>query len=103
MARAAGLLMSLALAGGSVAEPVSIERQHELRELLHQDCGSCHGMRLTGGLGPPLTAQALQGKSRELLIATVSEGRAGTPMPPWGFEIGRDEATWLVERMKEGL
>ena len=31
------------------------ERQRELAHLLQRDCGSCHGGRLTGGLGPALT------------------------------------------------
>ncbi len=26
-----------------------------LEHLLTQDCGACHGLHLTGGLGPPLT------------------------------------------------
>ena len=74
----------------ATAETLSSERQAELRNLLLQDCGSCHGMRLTGGLGPALTPQALQGKSREQLIATVSEGRPGTPMPPMETAVEPD-------------
>ena len=73
--------------------------QAELRNLLHQDCGSCHGMRLTGGLGPALTPEALHGKPRELLIATVSEGRPGTPMPPWKPLLSEVEIAWLVDTL----
>jgi len=35
-------------------EEISAERQTELLYLLKQDCGSCHGMTLQGGLGSSL-------------------------------------------------
>jgi cytochrome c55X len=79
------------------AAPLTAERVAELKNLLYQDCGSCHGMRLTGGLGPPLTTPALAGKPRELLVATIRDGRAGTPMPPWKDLLGMDEISWLVD------
>jgi cytochrome c55X len=81
---------------GLLCAAPSAERQGELRNLLYQDCGSCHGMRLTGGLGPALTPDALQGKSRELLLATVREGRSGTPMPPWKQQLSDTDIAWLV-------
>lgn len=28
------------------------QRQAQLQHLLEQDCGACHGLHLTGGLGP---------------------------------------------------
>jgi cytochrome c55X len=83
-----------------VAPPAA--RQHELLRLLHQDCGSCHGLRLTGGLGPALTRQALQDKPDESLVATIVAGRNGTPMPPWKPFMTEDEARWLVARLKDG-
>jgi cytochrome c55X len=96
------LLCACLLADVAAAETLSGERQNELRNLLLQDCGSCHGMRLTGGLGPALTPQALRGKPRELLIATVSEGRPGTPMPPWKPLLSKTEIAWLVDYMTGG-
>jgi cytochrome c55X len=77
-------------------------RQREIVRLLRQDCGSCHGMRLTGGLGPPLTPQALRDKSSDSLVATIVGGRAGTAMPPWRPFLSEDEAAWLVARLREG-
>ena len=96
------LLCACLLAGSAAAETPSGERQAELRNLLYQDCGSCHGMRLTGGLGPALTPQALHGKPRELLISTVSEGRPGTPMPPWKPLLSEVEIAWLVDYLTGG-
>jgi len=77
-------------------------RQRELVRLLRQDCGSCHGMRLTGGLGPPLTPQALRDKPSDSLVATIVSGRAGTAMPPWRPFLSESEAAWLVARLREG-
>ena len=81
----------------AAAEPLPVERQHELQHLLYQDCGSCHGMRLTGGLGPALTPDALADKPRALLLATIREGRAGTPMPPWKGILDDTDIDWLVD------
>jgi len=79
------------------------ERQAELTHLLRHDCGSCHGMRLKGGLGPSLNPEALAGKSPQMLTATILTGRAGTPMPPWRGILTEEEAQWLVERLREGV
>jgi len=77
-------------------------RQRQLLRLLKQDCGSCHGLRLTGGLGPALTPQALKDKPAGSLAATILYGRAGTAMPPWRPFLSEAEAQWLVGRMREG-
>jgi cytochrome c55X len=85
----------------ATAGTLPVERQQELEYLLYQDCGSCHGMRLTGGLGPALTPGALSGKPRELLFDTIREGRSGTPMPPWKQLLGDDEIAWLVDYLMQ--
>jgi cytochrome c55X len=46
-------------------ENISTQRIAELSNLLVQDCGSCHGMTMKGGLGPALTPDILKSKSRE--------------------------------------
>ena len=95
-------LLLAALPGLAVcADLPSPERQQELQYLLVQDCGSCHGMRLTGGLGPALTSQALSGKPRALLVATIREGRSGTPMPPWKYLLADEDINWLVDYMMQ--
>ena len=91
------LVLSLLLVAPAHASSLSPERQGELRGLLYQDCGSCHGMKLTGGLGPPLLASRLSQKPRALLLATVRDGRAGTPMPPWKNLLSEADIDWLVD------
>jgi len=88
-------------AAGAAADP-DPARQRELLVLLKQDCGSCHGMRLTGGLGPALTPEALRTKPAESLAATIYFGRTGTAMPPWRPFLSEAEARWLVARMIDG-
>jgi cytochrome c55X len=78
-------------------------RQQQLLHLLRQDCGSCHGMTLQGGLGPALTPQALSGKSLDMLRAVVLHGRPGTPMAPWQLFMNETEATWLVKQLQTGV
>ena len=89
-------------AAGTAEFPPSPLRQRELLHLLRQDCGSCHGLTLKGGLGPALTAEALRSRPAESLVATIVSGRAGTAMPPWNRFMSEIEAQWLVERMRAG-
>lgn len=107
----AALAAPLAGADGAVAsavpgtpgdEPVPA-RQRELMTLLRQDCGSCHGMRLTGGLGPALTRDALRDKPREHVAATIVYGRHGTAMPPWGRFLSDADAWWLAAQLIDGV
>lgn len=80
------------------AEP-DIARQKELVRLVRQDCGSCHGMTLQGGLGPALLPATLKDKPAEGLAATIYYGRPGTPMPPWKQFVSEAEASWIVDKL----
>jgi len=73
-----------------------------LEHLLTQDCGACHGLYLTGGLGPPLTPAALAGQSRDSLTATITYGRPARAMPGWAPLLSSSEIAWLVERLLQG-
>lgn len=95
------LTWSVAPAEGA-ATP-SPARQTELLNLIRQDCGSCHGLRLEGGLGVPLTPAALQGKSPEALKDAILYGRKGTTMPPWHPFLTVAEAGWVVQILLKGL
>jgi cytochrome c55X len=78
-------------------------RQRELVRMVRQDCGSCHGMRLTGGLGPPLDAARLAQWPLEALVATIYQGRPGTPMPGWSALISREDTTWIAQQLQQGF
>ena len=84
------------------AEP-DASRQNELVRLVRQDCGSCHGMTLQGGLGTPLTREALADKPTDYLSAMILHGRPGTAMPPWRTLLTEAQAQWIAERLREGF
>ncbi|MBB5204698.1 cytochrome c55X [Inhella inkyongensis] len=77
-------------------------RQQQLIRMLRQDCGSCHGMKLTGGLGPALTREALAERPLESMAATIFYGRPGTPMPGWRGLMTEDEAAWMARLLRAG-
>jgi cytochrome c55X len=96
------LLIGLVLSTHVWAD-VDNERQRQLLHLLKHDCGSCHGLTLKGGLGPPLLIENLKEKPDEMLALTILEGRPGTPMPPWKSLLTRDEVDWLVQQLRQGI
>ncbi len=79
------------------------ERAAELVRMVRQDCGSCHGLTLKGGLGPPLLPETLSEKPDESLRQTILHGRPGTPMPPWNAFMNEAEAGWIVRQLKQGF
>jgi cytochrome c55X len=98
-----GAVLAMALLPmASQAEPAPARRA-ELLNLVVQDCGSCHGLRMEGGLGLPLTPKALEGKDRDGLAITIMQGRPGTTMPPWNPFITEAEAGWIVDMLQKGL
>jgi cytochrome c55X len=97
----AAILVAIWVAPAHAGDP-SPPRQKELLYLLEQDCGSCHGLTMKGGLGPALLPRDIAEKSDEGLVDAILQGRPGTPMPPWEFEITEEEAFWLVRQMRNG-
>lgn len=83
--------------------PHESARRTALIKLVRNDCGSCHGMLLTGGLGPALTPEALKGKAEKGLVSTILYGRPGTPMPPWQAFMTEAEAAWVVDNLMQGF
>jgi len=96
------MLLASLVAATADAE-IGAARQAELLGLLKNDCGSCHGLTLRGGLGPALTPPALAGKPAAMLRTAILEGRPGTPMAPWRPFLNDAEATWLVEQLLTGV
>ncbi|WP_237217966.1 c-type cytochrome [Ruegeria lacuscaerulensis] len=67
-----------------------------LKRLVHQDCGSCHGLSLKGGLGPDLRPQNLEHYDAEILTGVILDGIPDTAMPPWRPLISEEEAEWIA-------
>lgn len=80
-----------------MANPISKADAARLTHMVRQDCGSCHGLRMTGGLGSPITPKALAGRDPEDLALLILDGLPGTAMPPWRPLISDDEARWIAE------
>ena len=84
-------------------QSITSQRRAELQNLLIQDCGSCHGMTMKGGLGPALTPEVLKNKPRKMIEVTILQGRPGTPMPPWQSILSKDEVQWIVDKLYSGV
>lgn len=95
-------LLLITPAGLALAAEPSEARRKEISHLVRQDCGSCHGMSLAGGLGLPLRPEALHDKPKESLVAAILYGRPGTAMPPWNPFLTEAEAEWIVEMLLKG-
>lgn len=78
-------------------------RRSELLNMVRQDCGSCHGLTMKGGLGPPLLPEALSAKDPDALAYIILYGKPGTPMPPWKDFVSESEARWIVDQLRQGL
>lgn len=94
----AALTAAAAFAAGT---PLAAQDTTRLTNLVRQDCGSCHGLTLNGGLGKPLTAKALDQWDRDQLAAIILDGVPGTPMPPWRPLLSENEARWIADKLKK--
>lgn len=72
-----------------------------LKRLVHQDCGSCHGLSLKGGLGPDLRSETLEHYDPEILTGVILDGIPDTAMPPWRPLISEEEAEWIARYLLE--
>ena len=98
----AWLALALLLVASMPVVADSTSDESTLRNLVLQDCGSCHGMTLGGGLGPSLKPAALQRLPVEAIAAVIREGVPGTAMPPWKALLSEPEIRWVSERLKSG-
>lgn len=97
----AALLAALATIGPSGAW--AQQPPEKLVPLVRQDCGSCHGLTLKGGLGPALLPQNLARRDEDAIAAIILGGVPGTPMPPWRGLISDRDAHWIAGKLKEGF
>lgn len=98
------VIMLLALLPTAAFGVESFDKATEdrLANLVRQDCGSCHGLTLKGGLGSPIRASDLSAIDVEALRNIVLHGVPGTPMPGWAGIIDEREADWIARKLKEG-
>ena len=86
----------------AASSSIAPQRAAELEHMVIQDCGSCHGLTMKGGLGKSITPADLAGRDPEGLAAIILDGIPGTAMPPWRPLISEPEALWIAEYlMKE--
>lgn len=95
-----GVLAVLCLVAQPAAAEIGPGRAGELAHMVTQDCGSCHGLTLKGGLGRPLTAEALAHADRQGLALIILDGLPGTAMPPWRPLLTEAEALWIADYLK---
>lgn len=74
----------------------------DLINLVHQDCGSCHGLTLKGGLGPDIRPDALSHYDVETLSTVVLDGIPDTAMPPWRPLMSEADAKRVAEYLLQG-
>lgn len=98
------VLVALLLVVGAPASAQELPpgRAVELERLVLQDCGSCHGMTLKGGLGPDIRPETLAGTPPEGLAALILDGVPGTAMPPWRPLLSHEEAAWIAGYLLDG-
>jgi cytochrome c55X len=96
MPRLACLALCAVVATPALAE-ITPDRADRLEHMVLQDCGSCHGLTMKGGLGRPLTAQALEHADAEGLASIILDGIPGSAMPPWRPLLTEEEALWIAD------
>ena len=98
-------VFAMGLMGLTMSVPVlavSPETAAELENFVIQDCGSCHGLQLKGGLGPPLRPQDIEALPEAAITAIIREGVPGTAMPPWKALLTDQEIAWISQQLKSG-
>ncbi|WP_428263147.1 cytochrome c [Haliangium sp.] len=72
-------------------------------KMLFGQCVGCHGSEGQGvmGAGPRLNSESfLAAASDEYLVRTISNGRAGTTMVPWGQSMSRSDIASIIAYMR---
>jgi cytochrome c55X len=95
--------VTLATNAGADESGPTPQRATQLVHLVRQDCGSCHGLTLRGGLGPPLLPAALAGKPADYLKYVILNGTAGTAMPGWSPLLTAADAEWIAQHLLRGF
>lgn len=98
-----GGVMSAFMVMPLFADSKVTEHEQQLDHLLRHDCGSCHGMTMKGGLGPPLLPSSLRGRNEDDIVQMILHGSPEKAMPPWAELLTTSDARWIARRLKQGL
>lgn len=103
----AGLLVFPLLIGTSTgvladSEALNQINAEKLTDFVQQDCGSCHGLTLEGGLGGPLLPENLEHYDADVIQEVILGGLPGTAMPRWRGLLNEKEAAFIAEGLKTG-
>jgi len=79
---------------------VTNERQSELLNFVEQNCPACHGIRMRGSIGPPLSEASLQHLSVNEVTLTILYGFPEKGMPAWETQLSEKDAYWIAEFLK---
>ncbi|WLQ17260.1 cytochrome c [Hahella aquimaris] len=74
----------------------------QLRNLVRQDCGSCHGLTLQGGLGPSLRPQPMQALGVDAIRLIIADGKPDTAMPPWRDLLTEQDIRQIAQGLLSG-
>lgn len=96
------LIIFLLLASPAMGDQTAPQRAAQLEHLVVQDCGSCHGLTRKGGLGSPLTRDAISHYDPDILSGVILDGVPGTAMPPWRPLLSDSDAMWIAEYLLKG-
>lgn len=96
------IVLYLALSSAAIAGDTVPVDGPALARLVQQDCGSCHGLTLKGGLGPDIRPEALAHYEPETLASVILDGIPGTAMPPWRPLLTQAEVEWMVDYLLSG-
>nr|WP_211295339.1 cytochrome c [Meinhardsimonia xiamenensis] len=92
-------MLTLLMLTGATAQA---EEARDVERLVRQDCGSCHGLTLKGGLGPAITPEAVAKYDDETLAEIILDGVPDTPMPPWRALLGPGELEAIIAYLRKG-
>ena len=97
------MMFGVMFANAAAAAEPSPQRAAQLTYMVRQDCGSCHGMTLAGGLGPALLPAALKGKPAAYIKHVILYGNKDTAMPGWSPLMSEADAEWIAEHLLSGF
>lgn len=100
MGRALALVLAALVLAAPVHAEIGTDKAAQLERLVVQDCGSCHGLTMKGGLGNPITPDLMQHYDREVLRDIILDGIPGTAMPPWRPLMSETEALWIADYLR---